>query len=70
MLLRRLDIATVARFYNELNGSTEMPFLSVFDQPVSIPDFRGGPEFDASLEGGLDAGGCGPRLAAVRALAC
>lgn len=51
----RLD--TVARFYNELNDSTEMPFLSVFDQPVSIPDFRGGPEFDASLEGGMGAGG-------------
>ncbi|MBE8147277.1 hypothetical protein IOD13_18850 [Brevibacterium casei] len=25
--------------------------------PFQSPDFRGGPEFDASLEGGLDAGG-------------
>ncbi|QQB14367.1 hypothetical protein [Brevibacterium casei] len=69
----REGLDSVARFYNELNDSAEMTFLSVFDQPISVVDFEGGAEFDASFGGGVDTGGeyideeTGRRLTDVKA---
>lgn len=43
----------VGRFYNLLNTEASFTWLSVFDQPVPIADFRAGDQFGPASEGGL-----------------
>ncbi len=51
------SVSTLGEFYNGLSTSRELTFLSAFDQPLPISDFRGGEKFDVNTEMGLDPRG-------------
>ncbi|MDN5441301.1 MAG: hypothetical protein L0F96_08755 [Lactococcus lactis] len=44
------SIQKVSQFYNQLNQNQEITFLSIFDQPVPIANFKGGIKFDHGYE--------------------
>ncbi|ARC57675.1 hypothetical protein AS850_11390 [Frondihabitans sp. 762G35] len=54
------DLDRLAAFYSALSDDDELAFLSSFDQPVPIQDFRGGSPFEEGY--GTDAHTRGPYL--------
>lgn len=68
------SINHIADFYNQLNRSEEFNFLSVFNQPLPVTDFKGGVQFDYGFDTELMKKGfyqdeqTGERLFDVKAL--
>ncbi|MBL3716811.1 hypothetical protein GHK52_08315 [Lactococcus garvieae] len=44
------SINHVADFYNQLNKSDNFNFLSIFDQPIPVTDFKGDMQFDYAFD--------------------